>query len=167
MSLNEKKDLEKGRQTKEPNDYIELKESDSLIKRDINKTKNPTKSIKKNPNHKKQKINIKEQINENDFLISKPSKAFQTSSLSQKTQNAKPENNLKSNFSHITYGIIISLGGLYFGFSLGMFNNFLKPYLIKIHSITNSEKQKEIGSNIGFFFFLGCLFSSLFASLIY
>ena len=79
----------------------------------------------------------------------------------------KIENKVKSNFKIIIYGIILSSNGLYFGFGLGLFNSFYKPFIEQIHKITNEEDQINIQGNLGLIFMIGGAFCALSGNLIY
>ena len=67
----------------------------------------------------------------------------------------------------IIYGLILSSGGLYYGLTVGMFNNFFFPFIENVLQITDPDLQIEINSNFAFIYFIGCLSAALTSSLIY
>ena len=77
------------------------------------------------------------------------------------------ENKVKSKISVIIYGIIISSNGLYFGFGLGIFNTFYKPFIKKIHGVIEENKQINIQGNLGLLYMIGGAICALTGSLIY
>ena len=74
---------------------------------------------------------------------------------------------LKSPLSMIIYGITLSVGGMYYGISVALFNNFAEQFFKKVFNITDPSELKKIESDLAFYFFLGCFLCALFASFLY
>ena len=65
------------------------------------------------------------------------------------------------------YGVVLSSGGLYYGLTVGMFNNFSEPFITEILDISEIKTQKKMESNLAFIYFIGCLIAAITGSFIY
>ena len=57
--------------------------------------------------------------------------------------------------------------GIYCGIGVAVFNNYFEEFSTKVFKISDEERQKEIDSNLSFFFYLGALFTGLTGHFIY
>ena len=124
-----------------------------------------------NDNSANKKKNLNSESNSNPKLIEisvNPQK--QIDIMKKKVKSNKKdviENKVKSKISVIIYGMILSSNGLYFGFGLGIFNTFYKPFIEKIHGVLDENKQISIQGNLGLIYMIGGAICALTGSLIY
>lgn len=74
------------------------------------------------------------------------------------------DSHIRSPASVVFYGVLLSSTALFFGYCIGVFNPFFKPFIEEVYGVHKLEEQDAIKSKINFYFLVGgtlaCLFSS-------
>lgn len=74
------------------------------------------------------------------------------------------DSHIRSPASIAFYGLLLSSTALFFGYCIGVFNPFFKPFIEEVYGIHKPEEQEAIKANINFVFLVGgtlaCLLSS-------
>lgn len=75
-----------------------------------------------------------------------------------------PSQHIRNPASIILYGLLLSSTALFFGYNIGIFNSFFKPFIEEVYNIRNPDEQEKIKANINFSFLVGGTFACLFSS---